>query len=85
MEGKPSLIIDINPLLIKNTFKKTTYYVKKPFTTFQKQIPYYIRKPQTMEGKPSLTIEGNPLLIRSTFKKTHYYGMQLGLGGAVEY
>ena len=85
MEGKPSLIIDINPLLIKSTFKNTTYYIKKPFTIFQKQIPFYIMKPQTMEGKPSLTIEGNPLLIRSTFKKTHYYGMQLGLGGAVEY
>jgi hypothetical protein len=45
MEGKPSLIIDGNPLLIKNTFKKTAYCRKKPLTIFQKNHFLYNKIP----------------------------------------
>ena len=57
MEGKPSLTIEGNPLLIRTYFK---------------EIPYYRRKSLTVEGNPlreisKQTVEGNPLLHSKGF------------------
>ena len=70
MEGKPSLTIEGNPLLIRTTFKEIAYYRKIPFTNKEiilgnplqnKEIPDYRRKSlprdlQTNSRRKSLTI-----------------------------
>ena len=53
MEGKPSLTMEGNPLLIRTTFKEIAYYRKRFFTNkellqgnplLNKEIPDYRRK-----------------------------------------
>ena len=70
MEGKPSLTIEGNPLLIRTTFKEIAYNRKRSFTNkeriqgnplLNKEIPDYRRKSpprdlQTNNRRKSLTI-----------------------------
>ena len=70
MEGKPSLTIEGNPLLMRTTFKEIAYYRKRSFTNkeiiqgnplLNKEIPDYRRKSlprdlPTNSRRKSLTI-----------------------------
>ena len=74
MEGKPSLTIEGNPLLMRNTFKDIPYYRNKSLTnnTEFMEIPYNRRASLTIEGDPlreisKQTVEENPLLYSKGF------------------
>ena len=77
MEGKPSLTIEGNPLLIRTTFKEIAYYRKISFTNkeliqgnplLNKEIPDYRWKSLREISKQA--IEGNPLLYSKGFPPT---------------